>query len=109
MSDATKTSDQEASAARWSEFLGIVRAQLTAGTKLTEHEVLGPRTTMRVGGPARVYAEPAAPEDLRHLLVAADRLRLPVLLLGRGLEPDHTRRRRGRAGSRSQPRPLAGI
>ena len=84
MSDATKTSDQEASAARWSEFLGIVRAQLTAGTKLTEHEVLGPRTTMRVGGPARVYAEPAAPEDLRHLLVAADRLRLPVLLLGRG-------------------------
>ena len=46
--------------------------------------MLGPRTTMRVGGPARVYAEPATTEDLRELLVEANRRSLPVYLLGRG-------------------------
>jgi UDP-N-acetylenolpyruvoylglucosamine reductase len=39
---------------------------------------------MRVGGPARVYGEPAATEDLRQLLLEAHRRGLPVLLLGRG-------------------------
>jgi UDP-N-acetylenolpyruvoylglucosamine reductase len=39
---------------------------------------------MRVGGPARIYAEPASTEDLRHLLLEANRRGLPVLLLGRG-------------------------
>ena len=53
-------------------------------TKLVEHEPLGPKTTMRVGGPARAYAEPATAEDLRQLLVEADRRGLPLLLLGRG-------------------------
>ena len=38
----------------------------------------------RVGGPARVYAEPAGAEDLQHLLLEAGRRHLPVLLLGRG-------------------------
>jgi len=70
--------------AAWSEFLPAVRMRLTAETKLAEHEPLGPKTTMRVGGPARVYAEPATTEDLRRLLVEADRRGLPVLLLGRG-------------------------
>ena len=53
-------------------------------TKLLEREVLGPKTTMRVGGPARVYAEPASAEDLSHLLVEAERRDLAVLMLGRG-------------------------
>lgn len=66
------------------EFIAAARMRLTAGTKLLEHEVLAPRTTMRVGGPARVYAEPAGVEDLRHLLLEANRRNLPVLLLGRG-------------------------
>ena len=39
---------------------------------------------MRVGGPARVYAEPASADDLRHLLGEAHRSSLPVFLLGRG-------------------------
>ena len=58
--------------------------RLSPETRLAEHEVLGPKTTMRVGGPARVYAEPATTEDLRHLLLEANRRGLPVLLLGRG-------------------------
>ena len=74
----------EERAAAWQEFLLTVRMQLGAETKLVEHEMLGPKTTMRVGGPARVYAEPASTGDLQHLLRAARRRALPVLLLGRG-------------------------
>ena len=68
----------------WNEFLPIARAKLSPEARLLEREVLGPKTTMRVGGPARVYAEPASAEDLSHLLVEATRLGLPVLMLGRG-------------------------
>ena len=70
--------------AAFNEFLSVARMRLTAETKLVEHEVLAPKTTMRVGGPARVYAEPASTEDLRQLLREASRRGLPVLLLGRG-------------------------
>ncbi len=78
--------------AAWQEFLSAIRMRLAPATKLTEREMLGPKTTMRVGGPARVYAEPASREDLRQLLLQAKRCVLPVLLLGRGsnlIIPDH--------------------
>ncbi|MEO6996047.1 MAG: FAD-binding protein, partial [Lacunisphaera sp.] len=78
--------------ATWNDFVGAVRVRLSAATKLTEREILASKTTMRVGGPARVYAEPANREDLRQLLLEADRAHLPVLLLGRGsnlIIPDH--------------------
>ncbi|WP_438482173.1 UDP-N-acetylmuramate dehydrogenase [Oleiharenicola lentus] len=68
----------------WQEFVASVRPRLAAGTKFTERESLASKTTMRVGGPARVYAEPASSEELRQLIVEAKRLALPVLLLGRG-------------------------
>ena len=70
--------------AAWNEFIAAARMRLTPATKLQERELLGPKTTMRVGGPARVYAEPATTEDLRQLLLEAHRRGLPVLLLGRG-------------------------
>jgi UDP-N-acetylenolpyruvoylglucosamine reductase len=70
--------------AAWQEFIAAARMRLTADTKLLEGELLAPKTTMRVGGPARIYAEPASAEDLRQLLLEADRRGLPVLLLGRG-------------------------
>jgi UDP-N-acetylmuramate--alanine ligase len=70
--------------AAWSEFLTAARMRLGAETKLVEREMLAAKTTMRVGGPARVYAEPATTEDLRQLLVEANRRSLSVLLLGRG-------------------------
>ncbi len=75
---------EERREAGWNDFITAVRAHLAPGTKFSEREVLGPKTTMRVGGPARVYAEPATTEELRHLLVEADRRGLPVLMLGRG-------------------------
>jgi UDP-N-acetylmuramate--L-alanine ligase/UDP-N-acetylenolpyruvoylglucosamine reductase len=70
--------------AHWQEFVAAARMRISAASKLTEHEVLAGKTTMRVGGPARVYAEPATAEDLQHLLIETRRRELPVLLLGRG-------------------------
>ncbi len=76
---------------QWQDFLAAVRPQLSSATKLVERELLGPKTTMRVGGPARVYAEPADESDLRTLLAAAHARALPIFFLGRGsnlLVPD---------------------
>lgn len=71
-------------ATAWDELLGALRATLSPATKLVERELLGPKTTMRVGGPARLYAEPAGEADLSTLLAAAHARRLPVFMLGRG-------------------------
>ena len=87
-----KLQAQETRAAAWNEFIFAVRPRLGAETKFTEGEPLASKTTMRVGGPARVYAEPASTEDLRQLLLEVNRRALPVLLLGRGsnlIIPDH--------------------
>ena len=75
---------EEEREAAWHDFLPAARSRLSPETKLLERELLAPKTTMRVGGPARVYAEPAATADLQVLLHEAARLKLPVLLLGRG-------------------------
>ena len=75
---------EEQREAAWNGFVTAARVRLTPDTKLLERELLAPRTTMRVGGPARVFAEPAGTEDLRHLVQEASRRHLPVLLLGRG-------------------------
>jgi UDP-N-acetylmuramate--L-alanine ligase/UDP-N-acetylenolpyruvoylglucosamine reductase len=69
---------------QWNTYLAAVRMRLSPETRVAEHEALGPKTTMRVGGPARVYAEPASREDLRVLLAEAAQRRLPVFMLGRG-------------------------
>ena len=71
MSAGSKISEVEPREAAWTDFLAAVRPRMAPGTKLTERETLGPKTTMRVGGPARVYAEPATVDELRHLLVEA--------------------------------------
>ena len=76
---------------RWAECLRALRAVLSPDTKLLENEPLGPKTTMRVGGAARYYAEPANEADLSALLRETQRRALPVLMLGRGsnlLVPD---------------------
>jgi UDP-N-acetylmuramate--alanine ligase len=75
----------------WQGFIAAVRPGLSAEAKLTEREMLGPKTTMRVGGPARIYSEPATEADLQLLLATAHARTLPVLMLGRGsnlLVPD---------------------
>jgi UDP-N-acetylmuramate--alanine ligase len=73
-----------ARAAAWDRFVADLRPQLSAETRLNREEPLAPRTTMRVGGGARCYAEPASMADLQTLLRAAGARQLPVHFLGRG-------------------------
>jgi UDP-N-acetylmuramate--alanine ligase len=68
----------------WDRFAADVRPLLSPSATLTRDEPLAEKTTLRVGGPARIYAEPAGEEDLRTLLREAARAALPVLMLGRG-------------------------
>jgi UDP-N-acetylmuramate--L-alanine ligase/UDP-N-acetylenolpyruvoylglucosamine reductase len=76
---------------RWGECVRALQGVLSPETKLLENEPIGPKTTMRVGGPARYYAEPANEADLCALLRETRLRALPVLILGRGsnlLVPD---------------------
>jgi UDP-N-acetylenolpyruvoylglucosamine reductase len=76
---------------RWDTFVAEVRPKLSAETKLRRDEPLAPKTTMRVGGAARLYAEPANIADLQVLLREARAKGVTVFLLGRGsnlLVPD---------------------
>ena len=68
-----------------------MRPALAPATKFSREEPLGPKTTLRVGGAARLYVEPASVADLQAVLRAAAAGGVPVLLLGRGsnlLVPD---------------------
>lgn len=53
-------------------------------TLLSENERLDKKTTLRVGGTARWYAEPANREDLQLLLQHAHHAGIEVFVLGRG-------------------------
>jgi UDP-N-acetylenolpyruvoylglucosamine reductase len=57
---------------------------LSPETRLTREEPLAPKTTLRVGGSARLYAEPAAVADLQLLLREAAARGVKVYALGRG-------------------------
>jgi UDP-N-acetylenolpyruvoylglucosamine reductase len=61
-----------------------VRPLLSRASVLSREEPLAEKTTLRVGGAARLYAEPSTEDDLRVLLAEARRGGIPVLLLGRG-------------------------
>lgn len=61
-----------------------VRSGFMADTLLASHEPLARRTTLRIGGEARWYAEPAGVEDLQVLLRVAHEAGVKVFFLGRG-------------------------
>lgn len=72
----------------WAHFLSD---QVSAECVLKEDEPLANKTTMRVGGASRFYAEPGSLSDLRALLRAAKLFGLETFCLGRGsnlLVPD---------------------
>ncbi|MBK1856852.1 UDP-N-acetylmuramate dehydrogenase [Cerasicoccus arenae] len=60
------------------------REELSLYTKLTLGEPLAGKTTLRVGGAARFYAEPDGTDDLEQLLYFAKQSNLPWFALGRG-------------------------
>lgn len=74
--------------AAWRDFL---KKRVSAECVLKEDEPMANKTTMRIGGAARYYAEPANLCDLRALLRAAKLFNLETFCLGRGsnlLVPD---------------------
>ncbi len=58
--------------------------QVSAGTLVRSLELLARRTTLRVGGPADLYVEPAAEADLARVLEFCAARALPWFVLGRG-------------------------
>lgn len=70
--------------ALWIEFVKAVTARLSKRAKFIEDEPLATKNTLRVGGRAQGYAEPASESDLRVLLSEASSRSVPVHLLGRG-------------------------
>jgi UDP-N-acetylmuramate--alanine ligase len=73
-----------AKAERWDQFAAALKPLLASGTKLKREEPLAAKTTLRVGGSARVYAEPSSVSELQVLLRAAAAQRVEVFILGRG-------------------------
>ena len=71
-------------AAPWDRFVAELRPRLSRDARLTREEPLAPRTTMRTGGTARAYCEPAGIDDLQSALREARLRGLPVHVLGRG-------------------------
>ena len=72
------------STSRWDDFASEFAGKLSPESKLTREEPLAGKTTLRVGGAARLYAEPASLADLQTLLRAAVQRAMPVFMLGRG-------------------------
>ncbi len=68
----------------WEELVTELAPLLSPGTKLRREEPLAPKTTMRVGGAARVYVEPASVDDLRTVWLKTRARGMRVFLLGRG-------------------------
>src|ERR1041385_9087297 len=57
---------------------------LSPSAVVRPHEPLAKRTTLRVGGPADLYVEPANESDLSLLLQFAAEHKIPFFVLGRG-------------------------
>lgn len=57
---------------------------LAASSVVRSNEPLARRTTLRVGGSADLYVEPASDEDLARVLQFCSRRKLPFFVLGRG-------------------------
>lgn len=66
------------------DFKKKAQDYLSNDTHLIEYEPLADKTTMRVGGKARFYAEPASLEDLIALLKLCTATKTPFFILGRG-------------------------
>jgi len=75
----------------WDGLAQRLREQLSDAAKIRREESLAHKTTMRIGGPARVYVEPANADDLQKVLQQAATAKVDVFMLGRGsnlLVPD---------------------
>ncbi|MBU6398815.1 MAG: UDP-N-acetylmuramate--L-alanine ligase [Verrucomicrobia bacterium] len=74
----------ECSAAPLEDRRCQLAGRLSAESIVRANEPLARRTTLRVGGPAELYVEPASEADLAAVLRFSRELPLPVFFLGRG-------------------------
>lgn len=74
-------SGQEDPSAAWKLFMDN---EISSEGKVALTEPLANKTTLRVGGKAAFYAEPASPTDLALALESAKFFQLPIHFLGRG-------------------------
>jgi len=70
--------------AEWDDVAAALRAAVSAETRIRREEPLANKTTLRVGGAARVYAEPATADDLAAILRTLHARGVPLQVLGRG-------------------------
>src|SRR5262245_34150537 len=66
------------------ELMPLLRQRLSPDAVLRENEPLSKRTTLRVGGPADIYIEPANETDLVRVLQVCRSCGAPFMILGRG-------------------------
>ncbi len=76
---------------RWEDLAVHLRNQLSSSARVRAEEPLANKTTIRIGGAARLYVEPVTVADLQTVIRAANERGLPLFMLGRGsnlLVPD---------------------
>ncbi len=77
--------------AMWDALAAEMRSAMLAESVINREEVLASKTTLRVGGAARIYVEPSTVEDLRTVLRLTHERGTSLHVLGRGsnlLVPD---------------------
>jgi UDP-N-acetylenolpyruvoylglucosamine reductase len=63
---------------------GELAGRVSPGTVIRQGEPLARHTTLRVGGPADIFVEPASEADLAAIVTFCGTRQLPFLILGRG-------------------------
>jgi UDP-N-acetylmuramate--alanine ligase len=71
-------------AAYWDAHAAALTAAVSPATAVKREEPLARKTTIGLGGAARIYAEPASTADLQALVKTAKARALPLIVLGRG-------------------------
>jgi UDP-N-acetylenolpyruvoylglucosamine reductase len=66
------------------QFFAALSAALSTATVLRQNESLAKKTTLRVGGPADCYVEPASETELAVVLRLCAAHQVPFVILGRG-------------------------
>jgi len=80
----TVTPECSPAATAVSDLFAALAARLSSGAVLRRDEPLARRTTLRVGGSADFYCEPASEPDLAALLEFCGARQIPFFVLGRG-------------------------
>lgn len=81
---AGNISDVAVKTAEGLRLLAALKGGLSAGSRIARNEHLARHTTMRVGGPADIWIEPADEADLATALRLCGEAGAPVTIIGRG-------------------------